>query len=581
MQPQHKPLRNSLLAAFCCILFVPSVAGQNLRPSRLLTEGNTTDLPGAPNIASDSERTAIAWVDGATQDVLVSISDGTGVQWSPPIRMDDDTTQATKILREDSLAVVGNSIYVAWHDERDTLNGARVHYNYSDNGGFGWAGDTVVDDPLLGTPPLHNYDMTVTSNPLGGPNLLHIAIVSRPTSGAPDILNLFSFTNGSSFNPAIPLTAENDDVNSIDIYSEGLNVYVAWFELTEYDGPFYDTWWQQSSDGGLTWLGAAVRLDTTPNPGAGLSKDGVNISASGSNIAVIWGEERTHVLNDELRLRISTDGGQSWGASDLFVGTYNPVLHDTDHSKVCINSDRLWVGWRDDRTGMDTTYYTISEDLGVSWTPDTPLPGSSGPEIDSRGDVWVVSFTESAANQRLAVYSFDSGATFSPAVNLTPGTQGGVEATALAINPRYNNLVHAYFANELGFTDLFVGGFRPQTLETYGTFSANQPVRFLASGFPEDANWSFGVLVSGGRGTHTFADGRFSGLSNDAILGVSEPLSTSTLAGALNDHGSGGTSFVLLPTNLPAGLIFHCTAFAFDGFGGLGSITDVVVEPIQ
>jgi hypothetical protein len=90
----------------------------------------------------------------------------------------------------------------------------------------------------------------------------------------------------------------------------GSNIYTAWNNasvILHGDAIFFT----KSNDGGKTFSNAMVLSPLNTNPKISVTRNNVNIHASGNNVAVTWWTNETGKLNPVIRT--STDGGNTFG----------------------------------------------------------------------------------------------------------------------------------------------------------------------------------------------------------------------------------------------------------------------------
>jgi hypothetical protein len=165
----------------------------------------------------------------------------------------------------------------------------------------------------------------------------------------------------------------------------------------------------RSTDGGATWSGADVRLDTDA-PGAAASWT-PSIRVSGANVVVAW-EDRRDGAGD-VRVNRSTDSGATWLLADLRMDTDAAGAAVSSNAVVAGSGDVVFVGWIDQRAGFHDVYLNASLDGGTTWMAadvrlDTDVPsagfsnalalGASGQKLravweDARGSPAEIRFT--------------------------------------------------------------------------------------------------------------------------------------------------------------------------------------------
>jgi hypothetical protein len=132
----------------------------------------------------------------------------------------------------------------------------------------------------------------------------------------------------------------------------GNNVYIVWQE----DFPGADEiYYRRSTDGGTTF-DDIVNLSNNTN-----GSESPAISTSGNNVYVMWRDfihGNNIPANREIVLRISTDGGASFGpirnVSNTPGGSENPA--------ISVLGSNLYVVWMDS-TAMPDEFNTVHDDI--------------------------------------------------------------------------------------------------------------------------------------------------------------------------------------------------------------------------
>ncbi len=160
-----------------------------------------------------------------------------------------------------------------------------------------------------------------------------------------------------------PGLSDSDDP---EICCDGLNVYIVWEDDRNAVGGNRDIYFNFSRDGGVTWQPNDIRLDTDP-PGSGDSDDPL-ICCSGSNIYVVWRDERTTPGIDDIYFNSSSDGGVTWQANDIRLDTDPLGSANSDRARICCSGQRVYVAWEDDRNSTEEDiFFNYSDDGGATW----------------------------------------------------------------------------------------------------------------------------------------------------------------------------------------------------------------------
>jgi hypothetical protein len=216
-------------------------------------------------------------------------------------------------------------------------------------------------------------------------------------------------------------------------------VYVVWHDWR--NNLKQDIYFNYSIDGGSTWQATDTRLDTGDPPGANHSRY-PQISSSGSNVYVVWEDERNADLWSDIYFNYSIDGGSTWQATDTRLDTEDPPgTNQSINPQISSTGSNVYVVWDDRRNGEEDPYFNYSTDNGVTWqvtdirldTGDTPGASLSWrSQVSCSGsNVYVVwqDYRNSASWVKADIYfnySADGGATWQPAdVRLDTGDPPG------------------------------------------------------------------------------------------------------------------------------------------------------------
>jgi len=275
-------------------------------------------------------------------------------QWEADVRLTNDSAISYPPFSwSRGLAVSGDSVHVVWYDKRD--GNFEIYYKHSTNGGVSWSSDTRLtsNDSVSGHPALA----------ISGSNVYVVWRDNR--DGNTEIYYKHSTDGGLGWGADVRLT--NDDGNSFrpSISVSGSDVHVVWQDNRDGNDEIY---YKNSTDGGLNWGN-----DYNISNDAARSQI-ASISASGSNVHVVWEDRRDGGAGSEIYYKRSTDGGQSWG-TDMRL-TNNTYISNVPAS--AISGSNVYVVWCDSRDLDWEIYCKRSQDKGLTWGPDTRLTNASG-----------------------------------------------------------------------------------------------------------------------------------------------------------------------------------------------------------
>ena len=108
------------LIKLSAVLLCSSIAfAQEARDNKVISTSLTGRATGISIASENDDTSAVVYEDTGNQTIWACVSDGRGLTWSNPIRIDDDGTNAPKDTSESSLIVDGERIYIAWKDKRN------------------------------------------------------------------------------------------------------------------------------------------------------------------------------------------------------------------------------------------------------------------------------------------------------------------------------------------------------------------------------------------------------------------------------------------------------------------------------
>jgi hypothetical protein len=579
-----------LLVALAFALAAAPAGAQNVRPSVQVDTG--TAVPAyKPSVDSDGDLSAIVYNADISAGVYVTTSDGRGIHWNTPVRVDADPGAALKYTQFDSCIVVKNRIYAAWEDERNGATNEDVYFNYSTDGGATWKGEAWVNKGYpAGTAVVRDWRFDVS-----GDHVCFLITVDPTGSADEELYFVASHDGGQNFQAPVHVpqgfAPGAYDIDLMVMAVEGLNVHVVWQDDRCGSASNDDVFYQKSIDGGATWLASDVQLDGS-GPGVGDADGELSAVSMGNLVAIGWQEELTSSSNEEIRVNVSTDGGATWNG-DVMVGGYNPLLQDVDSVWLALGDNNgtttIACTWCDNSSSTDEVYVATSLDNGATWPHETQVSTAGGsyarfPRIDMIPLSLAVTFTTGDyPNRSEGAFSNDGGVTWTTVQTST--TTGDVDYAEIGFNVFYNNVICAWLSDDLGGSNLnnvYTGGYRPQTLTAVGTFTAGSPVNFEISHWPVGSgDPNFGVFGSGSLGNHLlpFGDIRNSGLARDNYVTVSINQMPGVLFRGVRPDGTGRTLIFPFPGGIPPGTTLYFIALGLDpGTSpvGLGAMTDIV-----
>ncbi len=498
MQPSFP----SALVAVACL--GAGLSAQNARAPQTV-DGAAGSVDFDPVLATAGDVTIAGWVEGVNNDVTIRFSDGQGINWGASQIIDGDAGTTRKDMQEGDIQIAGNNVYVTWKDERAGATFDDVFFNASNDGGATFNGEVRIDPTFaVGVGAVRSWRHAAEGN-----NVYILLEVDPNTSSNEELYLVTSTDNGATFNAPVfvpqGVAPGAFDIDLSDMAVDGGTVHVVWADnRSGIDTVYY----QQTNDGGATWLAADTVMST-----AGGDADGVPVvDATNGIVAVAWDEEVPDGAPEASRANVSLDGGLTFNG-DVTVGNYAAGVDDTDNRVVGVSSiGTVIVVWEDNRTGGDEIYAASSNDGGLTYN-ETQLSTTGGgfPRIVEAGDGCdVVAWTSgNFPNTANASMTQDGGATWFGDTQISDNT-GDVDFAEVVWNDLYDNAIVAYLSDDGGANDVYVGGFRAATVTPIGWDDIYNPASTVL-GFDFSGFGNNGIAIIGlsaGTGPLPTPDGR-------------------------------------------------------------------------
>lgn len=528
---------------------------------------DTATLAEFPDVASNGDLSAILYQDQATEGLFVTTSDGRGIDWGAPVRIDDKVGTTVNFTDTRETLKIGNgNLFACWRDERNSTEDD-LYFTYSTDGGATWAANMMVDKGFpSGANPVREYAFDVD----GDSGAILIA-----TDNGDEELYLVTSTSLSTGTLSAAMSASTfnglGDADAMDIKVEGDIVHFAYLhDVSGLNQTYYSAYDLATG----TFLTQDLLISANAQALGGDSAFGMSMDAEGGTALVAWDVDGINGTNDELWVNVITGGTQ---LGDVLVGNYALGTTDVDNSDCLMNGNMAIVAWEDNRSGSDESFVASADISGgsLSFTEFAVSSGGAGfPAINGGGDYVMVSGSAGGFPENVqAVASSDGGMTFGSMFEVA-STIGDVDFAELAYNETYGNFVVSFLDDTNGSNECYAGGVRVQSVAAVGTFSAGSSVNFEASNFgaSEDGGF-FGVVASFGLGSTLAPDGRELGLLQDIAFARTRAEIPGDFSGTLSG-GAGSTASLPLPGIAP-GTTIYFVAVGFTGGGSIGSITDV------
>lgn len=276
-----------------------------------ITIGGTTDGVTLSDWAASEDALVAVWAVTNTgrRGLWSSRSTDWGLTWSPRVRVDDPPADARVYdPRGAKLAIQGNSVHVAWHDNRPSLEGRRVRVNSSLDGGLTWAAtSTLLDADPAGT-PLFAEEVEIAATP----NRVHVAWM-RTRSSFGEVGYRSSADSGATWSPQ-PTNAgtySSSFLNELSLVAHADHAVLAW--LVDGRAQF-----QRTPDGGTTW--PATPMSCSPEQPRITS---LLLVEAGANSSVLFTREPALFASELCEFQLY--GSQSYGYANPGSGGIAPT----------------------------------------------------------------------------------------------------------------------------------------------------------------------------------------------------------------------------------------------------------------
>lgn len=596
------------LVVFCILCLTGALAAQTRSFNPLATAG-TVDIASGGQFVD--ERTAVAWLDASDQTIWINNSDGRGVEWSGPVRVDRDTTGALKSAPRaatGSTAGAGHYVAVVWADTRFAPSGSNdsdVFFQVSYDNGTTWlAADVMLDKGLPGAGNNHVIDLQLSQV---NETIAVLMLVENDSNGLRELYLNYSLDGGTSFLAnAIPGGPSGYSVLEIAAIQHvhtlatlpfgivaqesGTQTERVFFSMFDFNTRSYLTRDSRVADGN----------QGVPNSIGSIGIDFLQTSP-GETIAIDWLWQPTSPT-PSAQLNITYDRGQTWErplavGSNGFIGNVSPSSTSQTPAKLALiltptGATRILAAWGDDRTGVQEVFVSSSEDDGVSWQTDLQLSSGGGctiivPHWRCFDDgTWITFEQGSSSKAIMATTTFDDGLAWQTPEMISDPSLGSSILVAASYNADYENLLVFWEADSDNNTEneLYVGGRRRAYIVPSATSVVAGVDRLQFDGFDfnaEEEGMTFGVLAAAGTGNHSLPDGRLTGLAQDNILASSINFIGSGLLAGIIQNGAASTQLIDPVPPVPP-MTLHCVGVAFELPGPIvSSLTDIELVDVQ
>ncbi|MBM4393719.1 MAG: hypothetical protein FJ090_21545 [Deltaproteobacteria bacterium] len=318
----------------------------------------------APAIAAAGDNVWVAWSDqvNGAYDIFVQRSQDNGERWlDAPVRVDTDEAGAAY---SSSPVIVGDEedhVVVAWEDRRD--GNSDIYVNFSiDNGESFSSSDRRLDegDEAGAT---NSFEPQIA---MDGENV-YVAWHDERFGENKDVFLNLSRSYGDGWKDSV-IRMETDaegiaDSQNPSIVARDGGVWVA-FQDNRASG--YDIFLQYSADAGVAWLEEEYRMDSDGNGQAQSFEP--HVTVSGDTWLVAWQDRRNDsgdVGFNDLFYNYTVDAGSTWQAGDLRINSNETgTAYAIDHG-VAVFEERIITVWADGRAGS-SDIWAASRPLGIN-----------------------------------------------------------------------------------------------------------------------------------------------------------------------------------------------------------------------
>jgi hypothetical protein len=226
------------------------------------------NLPSSqfPSVAASGSTVHVTWEDwqdGVYTDIYYIRSTNEGTDWGSPTSI---TNAAPSWQINNTLAVSGANVHVAWTDYRNGFPWCDIYHARSTDSGVMWSSNTRLTYEL--------QNSTSPSIAVSGTDV-HIARWRGHY--------LRSTDNGTSWRPETYFTTDTLYVGNPSIAVSGANIHLAWQSGQGNDEIYYS----RSTDGGVSWSSPPINISNNPD-----TSEFPSIAVAGPTVHVVWTDYR-------------------------------------------------------------------------------------------------------------------------------------------------------------------------------------------------------------------------------------------------------------------------------------------------
>ena len=306
------------------------------------------DVAGSPtfvHVVWNNEWQEETWPYRTHRDVLYRRSINGATTWKGIVQLSANTLQN----QEPAVVSVERRVHVVWQEYDGSTT--RIRYRRSADGGKSWSPIRKVPYPRDAYSPAAAF----------GGGSLHVVLVGATASG-----DLAVFHRAKVSGDWLASLVGPADVGTVaDVCSAASGTHVVWSA--------------EDGNGNERVYYRRLRGEWSARRTIGFGEE-PSIDCTGNRVAVAWIDKGE--FGSRIRVRTSSDGGDTWGAR----WRVSPLVDDVRRPDIEFLGSTAHVVWADLRPAGFRTYHRSTTDMGVTWSARTAVPGSGGdPRIDAGG----------------------------------------------------------------------------------------------------------------------------------------------------------------------------------------------------
>jgi len=213
--------------------------------------------------------------------------------------------------------------------------------------------------------------------------------------------------------PSVNISNDAQSSSNPQVVASGNHVYAVW--VTTLANGTSQVMFSRSGDFGVTWS-SPLNLSSDSGPASY-----ARISASGSNVYVLWDDKSAANGNAAVYFRVSQNNGSTWAS---VVNLSAPAPQPSRHFRFITQGNSIYVAWVERVTGNNEIQFTSSDDAGLHWTTPQDLSNDVNDSINIGlsivgANLFMVWMAQPPHFQILERSSPDRGATWGSTVSVS------------------------------------------------------------------------------------------------------------------------------------------------------------------